>query len=108
MLNRESILTTLDLRPTPLEVPEWGGTIYLRAMSLRDMLKLRPLIQSDQDITANLVVGSACDESGELLFKPEDLDAVAAKSNAALQRIALAVLKLNKLGSAEADALAKN
>lgn len=108
VLTREAILgRPPQLQKVRVEVPELGGVVFVRALTGRerddwevgifqrvDREKARveaggkpdPYYLS-RDLRARLAVRTVCDEQGQLLFRPEDEEAVAAYPAAALDRI---------------------
>lgn len=121
-LTAEDILNVKDITVERVEVPEWGGHIYVRAMSgitrERYVKNLRKIVGHGKNRTeefiiekssAKLAMQTICDANGKLLFenKPEVIDQLAEKSSKALQRVVDAAARLNGL-SDEAEAEAKN
>ena len=112
-LNKASILAAHDVRIIPVEVPEWGGSVYVRTFSGRVRDSVDRFIASRLDAAGRLVdpsglriavvIASACDKDGKLLFSPEDAPALEDKSAEALDRIFLAAKELNGMGGADAD-----
>jgi hypothetical protein len=108
LLTRDAILGADDRRTEDVEVPEWGGTVRVRALSgaERDAYEAS-LVQFRGDGTqkltlanarARLVYLSACDEEGERLFtKEQDVNALGKKSASALQRVWEAASRLSGL-----------
>ena len=44
-LSRTDILGAKDLGLTPVEVPEWGGTVYVRSMTARERITWEGMIR---------------------------------------------------------------
>lgn len=106
LLGRDSILGAQDLKHVDVDVPEWGGTVRVRMMtgSERDAFEAGTVIRQGKKVEANLVnirarLVSLCaiDENGVRLFSEADVEALAAKSGAALGRLFEACQKLNGL-----------
>ena len=96
ILSREAILSAEDLTKELVPVPEWGGDVYVRAMSGTERDKFESTIVemrgkkqvfNSQDIRAKLCAVSICDEKGDRLFNDGDVKALGKKSAAALQRV---------------------
>jgi len=105
LLTREAILTAIDLKTVDVEVPEWGGTVRLRAMTgtARDEFG-RSLLGADGKYTgtgynAKIAAASIVKEDGELMFTEDDVQVLGERSAAALQRVADAADELNALGA---------
>ena len=106
-LTRSDILPKNDRPLISVDVPEWGGAVFVRSMSGHDRDSLESgMIELDgsrnmENFRGRLAVRVVCDESGERIFADEDADAVGKKSAAALDRIVSAAAPLNRLGSAQ-------
>lgn len=96
ILTRDAILSSQDLKKELVSVPEWGGDVWVRAMTggERDKFEASVVEQRGkkqifhtQDIRAKLVALTVCDEDGQLLFSQPDVKALSEKSASALQRI---------------------
>lgn len=118
---RDRIRAKQDLAtPEPVEVPEWGETVYVKAMT---GLQKEKYVESIRKVTgagkkqkvemvlqqsgARLVVQTCCDADGVLLFTPADVAWLSEKSAVALQRVIDAASRLNGLND-EAEDDAKN
>ncbi|HEX6880944.1 MAG TPA: phage tail assembly chaperone [Terriglobales bacterium] len=120
VLGREEILAADDIRIELVQVPEWGGVVYIRTLSGTQRERY---VESIRKVTghgkkqsveivlaesgAKLAAQTICDEKGTLLFSEMDVKALGKKSSKALQRIIDAAAKLNGLDD-EAEEEAKN
>lgn len=103
-----------------VSVPEWGAAgdkVYVRLMTgaQRDVWEAGIFLRKQQseefvfdNMRARLVAMCACDEKGEPIFRPDQVEALGRKSSVALKRIYEVARRLNKLGKEEVDELAKN
>jgi hypothetical protein len=115
-LTREQILAADDRRRERIEVPEWGGTIWVRTMTAggRDAYEAWLFEASKGGKTvpllarARLVVACATDEAGARLFEDGDVQALAEKSAPAVELAAEAAKRVNVMTVTEAEALEKN
>jgi hypothetical protein len=119
-LTRDDILTADDIRIEPVEVPEWGGRVYVRTLT---GLQREKYVESIRKVTghgkkqlveiniqksgAKLAAQTICDDKGKLLFTEADIPGLANKSSRALQRVIDASAELNGLDD-EAEEDAKN
>lgn len=112
LLNRDMILQADDLRKELLEVPEWGGSVYVRGMTgtERDKLESSMLEQRGKsqkmnlaNVRARMAAMTLCDETGKLLFTEADVRALGTKSAAALQRVFEAAQRLSGLTQQDID-----
>lgn len=105
MLSRDQIFAIDDSRIERVEVPEWGGHVYVRMLSgtERDAFEAATVTRKGKGKTetnlvnmrARLAVLCVCDESGKRLFADADATALGRKSAAALDRITDVALRLN-------------
>ena len=114
LLTRDQILGVQDLTFVEVEVPEWGGTVRVRMMTgaERDSFEAGTVTRHGKridvnvvNIRARLVALTVVDEKGERLFTEADVEVLARKSSAALNRVFEAARVLNGLTEeAAADA----
>jgi hypothetical protein len=109
-LTRDQILGADDLPRVEVEVPEWGGSAFVRTMTgtERDRFESEHIKNPHRDIRARLVAATLCDEQGNLLFGPADVEALGRKGAAALDRVFAVALRLNGIGKADVEELEKN
>lgn len=111
MLTKEIILAAEDLTRKALEVPEWGGAVYVRTMcgTERDEWeKSLADVKDSANVRARLAVRCLCDEQGNRLFADADAEALGKKSGKILCRVFDLAIELNRLSPADAEELAKN
>lgn len=104
MLTRESILAADDLPKQEVKVPEWGGSVYVRALTGAERVHFERVVfsddASDESVMASLVALCTVDEQGTRLFTAEDVDALNGKNAKVLNRISNAAILFNSLSSA--------
>jgi hypothetical protein len=117
-LNRESLLKKEDLEIIEVDLGKGEG-IYVRQMTgyERDLWE-RSIIDVDakgnverksDDFRSKLVVCTACDKEGKLLFKQADAKVLSRMMSAArLEKIVEVAQKLNKITEEDKDELVKN
>jgi len=114
MLTRDQILKAKDRKTETVKVPEWGGEIIVATMSGHDRDAFEASIVTSegktnlQNMRAKLVAACAVDADGNRLFKPADIEALGGKSASALDRIAQAAQRLNRLGDKQLEELKGN
>ena len=103
-LNREEILGADDIQVELIEVPEWGGDVWVKGMTgqerdkFEDELIIRSTVGKGRkttqvsevslaDIRAKLCSMTICDKDKTRLFTEKDVKALSKKSAAALQRV---------------------
>ena len=112
-----TIFEVKDLPREKVNIPEWGGSIYVGTMmgDQRDEWEISLMAnktgnQHDnlRNLRARLAIIVCEDEAGNKLFVPADAERLGKKSASALQRIFNAAKKLNKIGDDDVEELAKN
>jgi hypothetical protein len=102
-LTREEILASrADRRPVPLEVAEWGGTIYLRQLTVTDQVALSEN-NTPAEMPVAVLIACICDEKGTALFHQADKAELAQESFSIILRVFAEAAKLNGLSTAELD-----
>jgi hypothetical protein len=109
MLTREQILAADDLPREQVEVPEWGGSVWVRTLTVGQREQWEQTVERHKGNTAaTIVVMTACDETGSLLFTEADIPALSAKSAGAVNRIMDVATKLAKVSKEDQEELKKN
>lgn len=112
LLDRAAVLATVDLQIEPVDVPEWGGRLFVRVMSARERDRYELTLARQRDagawnIRALMVACGACDQHGRALFAVSDVEALGDKSVDAMERVAAAVDRLNGLSPQTREAIGK-
>lgn len=131
LLNRESILSAADIQYEIVPVPEWGGSVRVKALSgaERDefegsLLKIRKTVRGgrrggtdagDEDtevdyrnMRAKLVAKVVVDARGVRLFSESDIAALGQKSASALDRVYGVAQRLSRLTNEDVEELMGN
>jgi len=100
---RDDILVADDRPFEDVYVPQWNRTVRIRGLTAADSERFAKKVGPDGDkdvlYTTELVVRCAEDpETGARLFRPEDTDALAEKSGAAMGRLFSVAQRLSGLG----------
>lgn len=117
LLSREAILGANDRKTEDVDVPEWGGTVRVRALSgaERDayeagIVTLRANGAKEinlKNLRGRLVSLSCIDEEGKRLFTDEDAIALGDRSAAALERVFDTARRLSGLTEDDVEELAE-
>lgn len=116
-LTREQILAAMDLKIESVDVPEWGGTVYVRNMtgrardqfeSSRYKLIGEKIEILHQNTRAALLAASLCDSKGTLMFSEKDVEALGEKNGAVLDRLFDVAQRLSGLRQKDAEEKLKN
>ncbi len=104
-LTKQQILSTTP-RLKEMEVPEWGGSVFIRPLTIHEQAKLADLgtryekssvVDRKKNCTLRLVQWSVCDEQGNPLFEAGDLEPLMSKAASAFLRLQDAILALSGL-----------
>jgi hypothetical protein len=118
LLNKDAILTADDLTSEDVEVPEWGGTVRLRALTgtERDDFEAscvgeekngKPSVNA-KNIRARLVARCCVGEDGQRLFTDAEVTKLGMKSGRALDRLWDAARRLSGMSDDDVEELAGN
>lgn len=114
ILTKEQILKAEDVKRIKIEVPEWGGEIYISMMTgtARDEFETGVLEHQKNgkvgNARARLAAATITDENGTPLFSHEDIEELGKKSAKVLDRIVNEAQKLNKLTASDLEEAEKN
>lgn len=112
-LTKDEVLKKQDARKWErVDVPEWGGSVYVRVMTAneRDYLSDR-FKKSMQGYRATIAAMCLCDENGIDLFSdatPEEIKALGEKSGQAIDRIVAVAQRLSGLTEESVKEAEKN
>ena len=114
MLSREAILKTDDLPRELVQVPEWGGDVYVSTLNGTQRDAFEQSMQGKKNklnldnVRARFAVLTLVDDKGVRLFTDADAKALGEKSAAALDRVFAVAQRLNGFSSQDAEDLAGN
>lgn len=101
-LTRDQILSANDRKVIAVDIPEWGGQVYVRSLNAREALKhdaeLKALSEQQAETEAVLAAQLAtylCDENGSLMFTKEQASGLLDRNPVALKRIVKAGMVAN-------------
>jgi hypothetical protein len=120
-LTRDQILAVNDDEQEEVQIPAWGGSVWVRVLSGAERDQWESSMQSDDDATpaekqarrfgnlrARSAVLSVCDEQGAPLFVWQDAEWLGKKSSKALDKIWDVFLRINAIRKEEVEELTKN
>lgn len=117
LLTKELILQVQDVQIELIEVPEWGGAVYVKGLTgaERDAFESTIIQQKGKSQTVNmrnvrakLLQLTIVDDKGNRLFSAEDIGALGSKSAKAIERLFEAASRLSGISAADAEELSKN
>ena len=100
---RDKILAADDLATVAIPVSEWDCTVYIKAMSTKEVLKVD---KYNNENLFKLVILSCCDEEGNNIFSKDDVDLVLEKNHKVITQLMEEFNKLN--GFVDTSKIAKN
>jgi len=101
-LAAQDVLTVEDIETVVVDVPEWGGSIRLRALNGEEAIEFAESIKGDsKSASARIVVRCAVDENGLRIFKDADVDTLKKKSMKSLMRLQKVAMQINGLTEEE-------
>ena len=116
-VSRDAVEAAQDLESEEVDVPEWGGIVYVRGLTAaeRDDFEASCLISPGKQQTLNLknmraklVVLSVVDEHGERIFSDADAEMLGGKCAAVVDRLFSIAQRLSGLSDTDVEELTKN
>ena len=109
-LSASQIIAADDFKIEAIEVPEWGGTVYVKSLrgTDRDAFEESLSKEKDKPFRSRFLVMTLCDERGALLFKPEQVAALGEKSSLVLNRVFDAAWAINYFTPEKVEELGKD
>jgi hypothetical protein len=109
-LGREEILRAKDLKIEEVQVPEWGGTVFVKGLGATAKERFAQE-RMDSDGKPNIVgfratfaAASIVDEHGKPIFTGADIEALGEHAEEALDRILEVGQRLSKVSLAAVEA----
>ena len=112
-LTKEQILAADDMGLLEVQVPEWGGSVFVRVMTVgeRDSYENDWMVNKSNGVDnfrTKFLQRVLCDDKGELLFQPDEIQTLAKKSARVMVRVWEAAMQHNALSDGDVEELAKN
>ena len=119
ILSKQDIVQAQDIVLEKVEVPEWGGAVYVRSISAKE----RGLIEEGaakykeqkgkdgsfaRTFTVRLAGLAICDELGVPFFKEGEVELLAQKNAAVVARISEVAQRLSGFSKEDLEELEKN
>ena len=115
ILSKQQILDAKDIKIEKVEVPEWGGSVYIKVMNATQRDEFETFVYKRQDqkdlrgMRVLLCKLCLCDAEGKQMFESDkDMKALADKSGSALMVVFQAAQKLNALSPDDVGELEGN
>jgi hypothetical protein len=112
-LTADQILAADDAALLEVPVKEWGGSVFIRVMSVgeRDAYEKMWIGKRDTGIDnfrTEYLQRVLCDDKGVLLFSKDQVEKLGQKSAAVMTRLFEKAMKHNAMTEADVEELAKN
>jgi hypothetical protein len=106
-LSKADILGANDIKITKVDVPEWGGEVYVRTLKgvERDQFEDQYQQSKMQNFRARFLVLALCDEAGVRVFSDDDAKLLAEKSSAVLGSLFDKAWEINAMSTKAVDDL---
>jgi hypothetical protein len=117
VLTREQILAADDIKKELIQIPQWGGPVYVIALNAleRDEFDESCIEQKNgkrvpilRGMRTKLVIRCTVDAAGKPIFTAKDYDALLKKNAAAVDRIFGVAQRLSGITEEDMEELAKN
>lgn len=110
-LGRSAILDVVDIKIEQVDIPEWGGSVYVKGMTAGEREEFEKLYSDNKgkpaNIRAQLASMTLCDKDGKLLFSLKDAKALGEKSASAMMQVFDLARKLSRMGQKDVDELSE-
>ena len=110
-LTREQILNAKDNIIEEVEVPEWGGSVFLRSIGATSKERIGQRVFRSDGTARNMVGFRAAicaegivDENGIRIFSQNDVEILGEKSDEVLERLSGLIRKLSKMDPVDIEA----
>ena len=113
-LTAEQIDQATDIRIEKISVPEWGGHVYLRTLSARQVIEWQQSIDDDKAKKASfrerLVAMAICNEGGIPLYADlvDGADRLGKRNNTVLHRVFTKAVEVNRINDMSVEDVAGN
>jgi hypothetical protein len=110
---KEAAAKAADTKMKEIDVPRWGGSIFLKVMSVGERDRYENEWQHSNnrgmaDFSTKFLVSCVCDSDGKLMFKQADIDWLKTEPADLMRMLWNEAMALNKLQSEDIEELAKN
>jgi len=119
-LTKVQILSAQDIKKEKVNIPEWGGDIWVKSLTGKERDAFEKSIMEFsaeagvkpkviyENMRAKLCVLTVCDDNGLLIFTEDDVEALGKKSAKPLSVIFDLAQKLSGLTEEDVKGLSKN
>jgi len=104
-LTLQDIQSNVDYKKKIVDMPEWGGEIEIRTLSVKQEMELQA-IKSNNDLVFQLIMMCCINEDGSPLF--DDVELLKQKHSEGILHLYNEIMALNKKNDGDIEELAKN
>lgn len=106
-LSKSAILSAGDVKLDKVNVPEWGGDVFIKTITGldRDRFEDGYSEQKMKNFRSRFLVLTLCDEKGERLFTDSEVEELGKKSSLVINRLFEKAWSLNAFTNEAIDAL---
>ena len=108
LLNKDQIFAIDDIKTKIVDIPEWGGEIKLRVLSVGAQIKFDEYREDDKKAIMYSIINSCVNEDVSYLFNEEDIQHLEQKDPNVIMRLFNEIISLNKQKENDIEELAKN
>jgi hypothetical protein len=91
VLTAADIIAANDRKRELVEIPEWGGSVYVQEISAADAEAI-----AENASVVEFCAMCICDEKGKLLFSKDQVEELGKKSPKALEKVMRAITGINE------------
>jgi len=110
-LTKEDILNCDDLKMESVKVKEWGGTIFVKELNVKERIEFEASIKDKDDTMKAMLTMlsiSICDKDGNRLFEASDIELLYKKNVKVILKLFRIANKLSALNVESEEELRKN
>ena len=110
VLDKAAIMAASDVKLEKINVPEWGGDVYLKTLSGTERDAFEDAYSTDRmkNFRPRFLVLTLCDKDGNRLFTDEEVATLGKKSSAVIAKLFDKAWALNAFRNEDVDAMGKD
>lgn len=118
ILTKDQIFTANQLQHEDVEIPDWGGSVRIRELTVGEANEIRQLAESLSDkgdtlrteavSKKTLSLGAIDPSTGGRLFTEEDVERISERKSVGILMLAAAIMSLSGMTPATAEEPEKN
>jgi hypothetical protein len=105
---RKRLFGAKDIRIKSIEVPEWGGTYYVRVINGKARESFEEALAAEQrmkNFRMKFLILTLCDEDGATILTDADIDFLGERSSVVINRVFDAAWAINGFTKEAVDAM---